>query len=150
MNNNDKREEVMERLFHSIDLGRVVVLLIDMQDRFLDNKEKWDLIPRQLAVLAYCEENGIPVIKIETEGFGTTNFRLIEAFDRIPVRRKATLVKLEEDAFDGTGLDDILNSFDATALLLMGVNACKCIYKTAITGRNHGYTVLMNSMLVLS
>ncbi|MEI6649851.1 MAG: isochorismatase family protein [Candidatus Moraniibacteriota bacterium] len=148
MNNNDKREEVMERLFHSIDLGRVVVLLVDMQDRFLDNQDKRKLIPEQVALLIRCKKEGIPVIIVECEGFGQTNFKLSEVLCEIPERKKITVVKPDEDAFEGTELGEILETLGMKTLLLMGVNACKCVYKTAVSARKLGYEILTSDTIV--
>ncbi|NTW14284.1 MAG: cysteine hydrolase [Candidatus Moranbacteria bacterium] len=138
----------MERLFHSIDIGSVAVLLIDMQDRFLVTREKRNLIPNQIALLSVCVDKGIPVIVVKCEGFGEVNFQLADFLDRIPKRRKITVIKPNEDAFDGTDLADILAALGVTTLLLMGVNACTCVYKTAVSARKRGYEILTSRELI--
>lgn len=131
----------MNRIFHLIDPGRLAVVLMDMQNRFLDNGDKWALIQSQVAVIGYCRSNGIPVIVVEYEGFGETNWRLVEAlgsgWERFRIVRSSS-----NDAFVNSGLGKLLESLGVTTILFMGINACSCVYQTALGAVARGYDIL--------
>jgi len=123
----------------------LAVLLIDMQSRFVTGEEKLALIPRQIAMLRFCKQTGTPLIVIEYEGEGETIEPLREEFSGSKIYR---ITKPGDDAFSGTRLKETLDEIGARQLLVMGVNACKCIFDTVSHAVELGYEVIISDDLI--
>lgn len=137
----------MDGAYFTIDPGRLAVVLMDMQNRFLDNAEKWALIQSQVVVIEYCRKTGIPVIVVEYEGFGETNWRLIEALGHGWERRRVVRSS-SNDAFVNSELGNMLATLGVTTILIMGINACSCVYQTVLSAKKRRYRILISDRLV--
>lgn len=139
----------MRHQIPKISSGNLVVLLIDMQDHFIGgDEEKKGLIANQKSVLRFCQEKDVPVVVIEYEGEGSTTSSLLEELGKIASCNCHKVVKGKDDAFDGTRLDTLLSQLHAKVLLLMGINACKCVRDTALSAIRRGYTVITSETLI--
>jgi nicotinamidase-related amidase len=124
----------------------LVVLLIDMQKTFVNNKEKKALIPRQIEILRACKNAGVPLIVVEYKDEGETLEPIKKEFAEFESIHKIT--KPLDDAFVGTMLEDLLQKIGAQKLLVMGVNACKCVYDTVSHAIQLGYEVALSNDLI--
>lgn len=123
----------------------IVALLIDMQDNFIDREEIMDLIPNQISVLNFCCKNNIPIIVIEKSEGGNTNRPLLDAINN------NNYYKIEKPCNDGfikTTLQELLEKNNAKTLLIMGINACACIWETTITAKKKGYEIVTSEDLI--
>ncbi|MFA6365368.1 MAG: cysteine hydrolase [Candidatus Paceibacterota bacterium] len=124
----------------------VAVLLIDMQEYFLDEAGKKAIIPYQVAIIQECQDMGIPFIVLEYEDQGDTIPELQEKIEKLPNHH--WIVKSNDSAFPGTNLDDLLKEQGVEKLLLMGVNACACVRDTARDAVRKGYEIITSDMLI--
>ena len=122
------------------------VLLIDMQECFLSNREKENrelLVQSQLEVLTYCAETDIPVIVVEYELPlpEKTIDCLLDKIQSVP--RNRSTIKTTDNAMLSSrpNVRRILRSFEVDYLVLMGVNACSCVKSTASTCLKRGYKI---------
>ncbi len=121
----------------------LVVLLIDMQNRFFerlgeDVREK--LVAQQIKVIHVCAERDIPLILIEYQGYGWTIDALAHEVAMVP--RHVVVMKGCDDAFVGTSLHKTLRDFSANKLVLMGTNASLCVRDTAKSAVSKGYEIV--------
>lgn len=126
----------------------LTVLLIDMQYGFLGHSEDRKIIPHQIAILKFCKQTNTPTILIEYgAGFlGKTICPLLSIAEKIPAYRYVQ--KSQDCAFSAPMLEDLLKEFETSKILLMGVRADLCIYKTAQQAIMRGYEVLTSSNLI--
>lgn len=138
-----------------IDVKKLAVLLIDMQNVFVDHlrsgaKEK--IIPKQIEILESCVKNKVPiyVIKLNAPDFSREIMELTpqisKALENIPT--KISIIKDKDNAFTGTPLDKTLSEQNITHLLLMGVNAQGCVFDTAKTAIEKGYKIITAATLI--
>lgn len=128
---------------------KLAVLLIDMQDSFLDEVSKEEEnreIPCQLSVLDYCKDNNIPVFVLEYWRYGETTRVLREKVDSLPV--KTYITKQYDDGFFKTDLETRLKEQGIESLLLMGVNASGCVRRTAESAVELGFKILASKDLM--
>lgn len=127
----------------------LAVILIDMQDSFLDEVSKEERnkeIPYQLDVLDYCKDNRIPVFVLEYHGCGETVRVLKEKVDSLPV--KTYITKHYDDGFFETSLEKKLREQGVESILLMGVNASGCVRRTAESAVELGFKILTSKGLI--
>ena len=128
---------------------KLAVLLIDMQDSFLEEileEEKKTEIPYQLEVLDYCKDNNIPVFVLEYFRFGETTRVLKEKVDSLPVKEYVT--KHYDNGFIETDLEARLRKYGTETVLLMGVNASACVILTAKGALNAGFKIMTSKDLI--
>ncbi|MEW6617634.1 MAG: isochorismatase family cysteine hydrolase [Patescibacteria group bacterium] len=128
-----------------IDPNNTVVLLIDMQETYLDG-EKRKIIPNQISVIRACKQNNVPLIVIRFGGYG----RIIPELRR-EIRKLRTVIRLTKwsnSTFETTRIAKILKKFKRKNLLLMGVNACACVLETAKDAVENGYTIITSDTLI--
>lgn len=127
-----------------------VVILIDMQTTFVKNIREGvlpGLISTQTKVLQYCTKKDIPIAVLEhTYDNGKTIPELDVLLQRVP--RTKTLLKNKDDGFIDTKLHEVLRSWKATRLLLMGINAEYCVLSTAMSAIRHGYKIITSPNLI--
>ncbi len=136
---------MFKRLWRKLRLSplRYAVLLIDMQDRFLQRHHREDqkmLISAHGRVLDFCCEESLPVAVIEYEGYGLTTDYLREKVERLPKRE--TFTKTADNALVGTDLHHYLRSLEISDVVLLGINAEACVQRTAIDAKRKGYGLL--------
>lgn len=121
-------------------VGPYAVLLIDMQTGFYRDllpEVRIRLIANQQRVLRQCAIHDVPVVVIELRGYAFTFGELLQSLWDIP--RVVSIGKSGADGFDGTDLDDVLQSFGARTLILMGIFASACVISTAKSAIARGY-----------
>jgi len=121
----------------------LVVLLIDMQDRFfnlLEQDTRDELVAQQIRVIRTCAQQDIPLVVIEYQGFGTTIESLACEITQVP--RTLTITKKGSDGFIGTKLHKALRRLGAKKLALMGMNASCCVRDTAESAVSRKYEIL--------
>jgi len=128
-----------------INTNDVAVLLIDMQDYFL-NEEKRKLIPNQIAVIKECKKNDVPIVVLEYSGCGETTSELQKELKGVSNCHK--LIKSSDSAFGSTRIDNLLRQLKAKTLLLMGINACACVLETGKDAVRNGYEVVTSDMII--
>ncbi len=130
-------------------LPRFAVLLIDMQDNFIcDREERQALIPNQVRVIRFCEQNNIPVVIVEYSGFGQTAEELVTAVQNLPLNNIYYVIKPQLNAFAETNLADLLKARKIEYLLIMGVSTCACIYETAFCALQSDYKIITSRDLI--
>lgn len=130
----------------SLEPGKTAVLLIDMQPYFIDTDEKKDLIPKQVSVLNASHD--IPVIVVEYDGKGRTEDQLNEVIRANHRNNHYTIIKSSDDAFTEAGLSKVLKEVQAKSLVLMGINACACVFRTAKSAVKKGYRIFISEDLI--
>ena len=56
-----------------IDLKGLCILLVDMQDKFVEkNYRKMRIVPNQVRILEFCNANLVPIVVFEYVGYGKT------------------------------------------------------------------------------
>lgn len=129
-------------------LDHLVILLVDMQEYFVDTDEKERLIPNHIEVLKFGHRHNVPAIIVEYDGYHDTVSRLSAAIEKLYPVNITKIIKRRNDAFEGTQLTAILKSLGATHILIMGVNACACVYETANHALTDGFSVLTSRDLI--
>ena len=117
---------------NEIDLGQTAILLIDMQKFFVDKlavSERDCLIYRQIGMMDYGLQKGMPLAVLEYQGDGPTIEPLISKAKTFP--NHIFITKKHDNGFEGTKLEDKLSSWNTKRVLLMGINASWCVRKTA-------------------
>lgn len=132
-----------------IKLVDLAVVLIDMQDDFIgENEEKKGLIPNQISLLNFCRTQSIPLILVEYSNHGKTNKMLMSEIDKLPPAIVHKIMKSTDDAFERTNFKDLLMKLQKNTLLLTGVNACACVYDTAVTAVKYGFSIVTSKTLI--
>jgi len=126
----------------------LAVLLIDMQSGFINTEEKRKLIPNQISVLNQCFKKEIPVIIVEFEGEGKTDDALLKVVENNHTSACHKITKSVNDAFSEKELNNLLKKIKAKTLLLMGINACACVFETAVTAKRKGYELITSEDLI--
>lgn len=126
----------------------LAVLLIDMQDHFINTEEKKNLVPNHISVIRFCAEKNIPVVVLEFSNRGQTTKALREEVNKLPKENVCWLKKYYNDAFCCTKLHKELQSKGIRTLLLMGINAGYCIYSTGRSAIKHGYKIVTSGDLI--
>ena len=122
---------------------RYAVLLIDMQDYFLQHHHRDDqkmLLSAHERVLDLCHDKSLPVAVLEYANHGSTTDYLREKVECLPQRE--TFTKSSDSAFVGTTLHHYLCSLDISDVVLLGINAEVCVKCTAIDAKREGYSLL--------
>ena len=133
------------------------ILIIDMQRYFFEGiskKELMEEIPNYLKLIDFAKENKLPIYLIEynlsrapsvkKEQDRKTIFQIRNALAPEPYYK---LIKNKTNAFDNTNLDSVLKSQGLEYLVLTGVYASDCIFKTANTGKEN-YKIITSSDLM--
>lgn len=126
---------------------KTAIVLIDMQTMFLTDTKK-SIIPNQTEILKFYSKQNIPLIIIESNGYGATHYLLeqeIVKFKKYLVRRFS---KCENDGFSNQQLHKHLQQNSINNLLLTGINGCACVFDTALSARAHGYTIMTSKDLL--
>lgn len=126
----------------------LAVILIDMQDYFIDSNEKRNLIPNQLLVLNFCRIKNIPVAVFEYRNRGETTTMLKKEIVKFSPENICTFIKRSDDAFSVEDFDGWLKEKNIQTLLLMGINACFCVYDTANSAIKNGYKIMTSDTLI--
>ncbi len=122
---------------------RYAVVLIDMQDRFLQRHHREDqkmLISAHGRVLDFCHEVSLPVAVVEYNNYGPTTDYLRVKVEHLP--KHETFTKSGDNAFFGTDLNRYLYSLEISDVVLLGINAKACVQATAIGAKRKGYGLL--------
>lgn len=132
-----------------INLDDLAVLLIDMQDYFIQgNRDKINLIPNQISILNFCIDKNIPLMWIEYANCGNTARDLTKTINRFTKKNVYKILKNHDDAFLGTNLHNRLAKLGKKTLLLLGINAHACILATARSAVDYGYTIITSKNLI--
>lgn len=127
----------------------IVVLLIDMQMKFIQNDiEKVEIIPNQISVLKFCVAKQIPVVVFEYLENGITIKEINDVLKKKKDAQVYYLQKKYDDAFYNPTLSKILKSFATKTILIMGINAGFCVYETTKTAIKKGYQVTTSRDLI--
>lgn len=138
-----------ERVVKKEGIGNVAVLLIDMQEWFLqsiDYSEQRREIPYQLEVLEYCKNNSIPVFVLEYKDCGSTVKILKNKVDSL--EKKVYITKNYDDGFVQTDLAKQLRRNNIDTVLLMGINASACVLSTASGAIMAGFKVMTSDDII--
>lgn len=136
----------MER---KISFDNIVVLLIDMQMKFIQNDiEKVEIIPNQISVLKFCVAKQIPIVVFEYLENGITIKEINDVLKKKQTAQVYYLQKKYDDAFYNPTLSKILKSFATKTILIMGINAGFCVYETTKTAIKKGYQVTTSRDLI--
>lgn len=131
------------------DIGNLAVLLIDMQEYFLEDicdEEKAREVPYQLEVLDYCKKENVPVLVLEYEGCGQTISILKEKVDSL--EKKDYIKKKHDDGFIDTDLAEKLRKNDIEIVLLMGIYASACVLQTGQGAISEGFKIITSKDLI--
>jgi len=118
------------------------VLLIDMQERFLDkfrDSKKKNLIKRQIRLLKYSRISDLPLVALEFAELGGTIQELRDHINLL--KRHAYIVKDGNNGFFEDRLIEQLMYWRITNLILTGVNTSACVRDTAEGALKHDFCV---------
>lgn len=126
----------------------LVILIIDMQEKFLWADWKKAIIPHQVRLCEFAKEKNIPVIVVECqpEEEGKTDIALMNCLQGY--EHFWMLTKEENNAFTNKRLRTLLSSLDITMIALAGVNAPMCVKDTHIGAMAYGYHVVTSSKII--
>ena len=106
-------------------LNGTVVLLIDMQEFFLQHFDKpirKELIDNQIKVLNFCIKNKLPIIATEYKCLGIFRGHMIPALHKkLGKGLTHTVVKESNSAFTKTELTQVLNDLKAKRLIILSL-----------------------------
>ncbi len=132
-----------------IDLRGLCVLLIDMQDKFVEkNYRKMRIVPNQVRILEFCNANLVPIVIFEYAGFGKTIENIRSVVENRSGNNIHFLEKKYNDAFYNTKLDSLLETLKTKTILIMGINAGFCVYETTQSALFKGYQVVTSRDLI--
>lgn len=143
------QQTLEQRVIEEKRIGNLAVLLIDMQDDFLetiDYDEEYKEIPYQLEVLEYCKNNDIPVFVLEYKSCGQTVKILKDKVDSL--ENKTYITKHRDDGFIETDLAEQLRKNKIDTVLLMGIYASACVLNTAAGAVIAGFNVMTSKDLI--
>lgn len=143
------QETLEERVVKKQGVGNLAVLLIDMQEWFLNSieyEERHREIPYQLEVLEYCKNNSIPVFVLEYKDCGPTVKILKDKVDSL--EKKVYITKNFDDGFVKTDLAKQLRKNNIDTVLVMGINASACVLSTASGAIMAGFKVMTSDDLI--
>ena len=133
------------------DSNNIAVVLVDMQDFFLEkfDKEKVkELILNQNKVLELCGVNKIPLIVLEYRGRGKTISALQKCIKKIT--DVCVVIKENNSGFRDTNLDKLLKNKGVKKIILMGINGSGCVQDTAIGALKRGYKIMTSKGVIAS
>jgi nicotinamidase-related amidase len=134
--------------------GSKALVIVDMQDYFVarggtkdrgDNpKILSDIFGNQKKMIDAAKRNHLPILLVEYASFGATNQELLEYIGEYsPV---ITVMKSTDGLFDSRNVSvqaarDVLASWSATDLIVMGANGGACVERTIRGALHAGYKV---------
>ena len=162
-------KEVFGRDYFKVDLEKCALLVIDMQNSFVEEgavfeaPEGRDIIPNIDRLVEYARERRIPLIWTQSDHSPPGGGLIL---DRYPVIKQTTelwkgdksfelypdmvqprdeehrIVKHKYDAFHDTDLDTVLKNLDRDTIILTGVATEVCCESTARAAFFHEYKVV--------
>ncbi|MCX6735546.1 MAG: isochorismatase family protein [Candidatus Parcubacteria bacterium] len=152
----DKKEQLLhqditvedeQKKFATIELNDqttegVGAIVIDMQDYFMSD-EKLKMVKNQIPIISFCRKNGIPVAVINYHKCGPITASLTDSTSGLPVFEKR-----KDDAFSQEDFQNWLKKNGVKTLIIMGVNACACVFETANSALKNGYRVITNHEII--
>jgi len=127
----------------------LAVIIVDMQEYFLEDLEEEDrnrIIENQINIIHWCAKNNCPIVVLEYYQRGPTIGILKEKLKRVP--RVKTVIKRDDNGFEGTKLNRVLNKLRVKTLLLVGINANACVRSTACGGKKNGFNIATSESLI--
>lgn len=125
--------------------AKLAVFIIDMQDDFImGNKAKLALIPRQINLIKFCQENNLPLFLVEYNGHGRTVAPLLEEINKISRDNLYLVLKDHWSPFSSTAVAEVLRDIGIEYVLVSGVNACACVYETLAESVDLGFKPLVS------
>ncbi len=143
------QQTLEQRVTEEKRIGNLAVLVIDMQEWFLQGieyEEQHKEIPYQVEVLEYCKNNNIPVFVIEYKDCGPTVKIIKDKVDSL--EKKTYITKPYDDGFIKTDLAEQLRKNKIDTVLLMGINASACVLNTAAGAVIAGFKVMTSKDLI--
>ena len=137
----------------TLDLGRAVLLPIDMQAGFDEPRwpARWnrDLEDNGRALLALWRGKGLPIIHVRHDSAepgsslapGTPGNRLRPGFE--PLAGEPLVTKSVNSAFIGTDLDLRLRRLGADTVVAFGISTDMCVSTTVRVGANLGWKMVL-------
>lgn len=123
------------------------VVLIDMQTNFLDEKKEL-IIPNQIKLFDFCENNAIPVFVFTFKDYGAIHTTIKNKLGTMTKNHTQMFEKDKDDAFSQATFCDVLSEQKITSLILTGVNACACVYETARSAHRRSYDLILSEDLI--
>jgi nicotinamidase-related amidase len=136
-------------MHHNTAKGLVVVVM-DMHQHLVAQvqaNERAQLVREHLRLVRGCLEHDIPLVVVETTGFGPTLEILNEQVAKVPRHRRINIAT-GDDGFRGTNLAPLLESFHARIVLLAGLFASEHILYTTRSGVDHGFGMMTSRALI--
>jgi isochorismate hydrolase len=134
-----------------VDLDRVGVMVIDMQDEFLkkiDPDEKEVMFAAQIDLLDVCREYDYPALLLEYTGWGKTQKELYQSFQTVP--RKAEFMKKVNNGFTHPFLSFTLDMFNIETIVIAGISAPYCVKGTAEVAIEEDKKIITARQLIAS
>jgi len=135
--------------------NNLAILLIDMQDMFMEDIDPEELneeMQYQLAVIDYAKEHNVPVVVLEYFGHEETTSVLRKAVDGL--ENVITFTKWRDDGFEdkdvltNKGLAEYLHGQGVKTLILMGVKASACVRSTGEGALDNGFGIMTSKQLI--
>ncbi len=128
------------------DSNPTVLLVIDLQKGVLPGcADAAGVVERTAALVARARAAGTPVVWVQHEEadlpWESAPWQLADGL--VPAEGEPLVRKEYRDAFAGTDLDEVLESFDATRLVVAGAQSDCCIRTTTQSAAVRGYDVVL-------
>lgn len=125
------------------------VLLIDMQTKYIKYLRKGSvnrLLPSQIKVIRQCADLDIPLVILEYINAGPTQPKLMREARRVP--RLVVITKQLDNGFSQSELHVQLQEWKSKNLLIAGIHAEYCVFRTAEAALQLGYTIVTSPSLI--
>ncbi len=132
-----------------LELADMGALIIDMQPYFLDKIEhgkRSRLLEAQIESVECLVEANIPTIVLEYDNEGETHESIKGKCGELKVCKY--IAKHYDDGFRETDLKDILDHWNLSKLIVMGINASFCVKETVRNAVDNGYQVFTARQLI--
>lgn len=128
------------------DANPTVLLVIDLQKGVLPGCADADgVVARTAALVDRARASGTPVVWVQHEEadlpWESAPWQLADGL--VPAVGEPRVRKEYRDAFAGTDLDEVLESYDATRLVVAGAQSDFCIRTTTQSAAVRGYDVVL-------
>ena len=128
------------------DTNPTVLLVIDLQKGVLPGcADAEGVVERTAALVDRARAAGTPVVWVQQEDedlpWESAPWQLADGL--VPAKGERLVRKEYRDAFAGTDLDELLESLDATRLVVAGAQSDYCIRTTTQSAAVRGYDVVL-------
>ena len=134
-------------------MEKIVVLVVDMQARFLREISKKDIrkiLKANIQVIEeLCIKKEFPLVTLEFAGCGDTARTLERRIEKVPKHRRKLFLKTKWDGFENEDFAEYIDQIGAKTLIIMGLYADRCVKATAESAVRLEYKIITAGSLII-